>query len=91
VILPTSDDDLDCTRVEVRPEERAIWARRAHPIFATRIESGDYVSIIDGNLCGGDGRVDFVDVPGQRALVDRGEGRKGGLAWIRLEWLRKSR
>lgn len=49
---------------------------------------GEYANVCGGPHCGGSGRVDFIDREGGRALVDFGGGRKGGLTWVQLVWIR---
>jgi hypothetical protein len=56
-------------------------------VTTTSVRDGDFVHVVDGPHTGAEGRVDFVDIVGERALVDFGGGRKGGLTWVRLTWL----
>ncbi len=48
---------------------------------------GDHAHVSAGPHCGATGRVDFIDREGGRALIDCGEGRKGGLTWVELAWI----
>jgi hypothetical protein len=48
------------------------------------IKAGDYVHVLDGPLTGVNGRVDYVDRDGHRALIYCGSGRAGGLQWAAL-------
>jgi hypothetical protein len=52
--------------------------------MSTRLEAGDYVYVTGGPGASSNGRIDFIDRDGARALVDMGAGRKGGLTWIAL-------
>jgi hypothetical protein len=45
-------------------------------------QPGDHARVVSGNGTGSTGRIDFLDRHGARALIDRGGGRKGGLAWF---------
>ncbi len=49
--------------------------------------TGSYVYVKSGPHTGGEGRIDFLDMQGERALVDFGGGRKGGLTWVALDSL----
>lgn len=69
--------------VDIPPEISAL-KDPLEPEFKT----GDYVHVIDGPHTGSRGSVDFIDIEGKRALVNRGEDRHGGLAWIPLSCLR---
>lgn len=51
----------------------------------TGVRPGDHVYVARGPHTGGSGCVDFVDKEGQRALVDFGGGRHGGLTWVALD------
>lgn len=49
---------------------------------------GDRAHVVDGPHTGANGRVDFIDWPRDRALLDFGGGRSGGLTWVPLTSMR---
>jgi guanosine-3',5'-bis(diphosphate) 3'-pyrophosphohydrolase len=53
-----------------------------------RPKEGAHAYVCGGPHCGATGRIDFIDWPRERALVDFGGGRRGGLTWISLAWIR---
>lgn len=46
--------------------------------------AGDHVYVKSGPSTGAEGPIDYIDVDGVRALVNVGDGRKGGLTWVEL-------
>jgi hypothetical protein len=48
-------------------------------------QEGDRTHVVNGPYTGAVGRVAFIDLPRRRALIDFGEGRRGGLRWVGLE------
>ena len=51
-------------------------------------EPGDFAHVVSGPHTGAEGRIDFIDRKGGRGLINLGKGRKGGLTWVRLTWIR---